>query len=72
MAKPVGHMTARRAVGNTIVFCKAKTRSGVLSIDVVEDAIDDETILFGLLVGRRGQFQNPSHILLVKGLIQPY
>ena len=54
-----------------MIFRKAKTRSGVLSINVVKDAVDNETILLGLLIGGGGPFKNPSHVLFVKRLIQP-
>ena len=43
-----------RAVGDTIVFCEAETGSEVLSIDVVEDTIDNEAVLLGLFVGGGG------------------
>ena len=58
-------------IGNTIILHEAKARSGVLSVNVVKDTVDNEAVLFGLLVGRWGPFENSSHVLLVERLVQP-
>ena len=42
-----------------------------MSVDVVEDAVDNETKVFGLLVRFGRPFEDPSHVFLVEGLIQP-
>ena len=56
-------------IGSIIIFHKVKVRSGVLSIDVVKDAVNNKTVLFSLLIRERGLFENLSHILLMERLI---